>query len=141
MSETTELGEATRLLLDRMQTHPEEFDGINLKDAYDSGFTSYLGSGRNWRAVIARYWSVLEEVEQNAITEALRTANRYCMTRMVISTVLHEHKHEEPTRVESNRIAVSPGQGMLVGNGMQQVPKRNVINTTSTDAWLADGRK
>ena len=70
MSDTEEIGDGAKLLLARIETHPEDFVGV-----YGANVQHRLHSNR-WEAVIYRYWHALNTAEQAAITAALTEANR-----------------------------------------------------------------
>jgi hypothetical protein len=82
-----ELHESVQLLLSRMESHPEEFDGIGPEDGGERMYTSL------WGSVISRYWKLLTQEEQAAVTLGLRTANRKNFHSAVMKTILGDKGH------------------------------------------------
>jgi hypothetical protein len=87
MSQDNELHESVQLLLSRMESHPEEFDGIGPEDGGERMYTSL------WGSVISRYWKLLTQEEQAAVTLGLRTANRKNFHSAVMQTILGDKGH------------------------------------------------
>ena len=66
----SEYHDVVKLLLARMESHPEEFTNINMTREQDRLYTS------RWGALITQFWHVLTREEQAALDNALVTANR-----------------------------------------------------------------
>jgi hypothetical protein len=66
----SEYHDAVKLLLARMESHPEEFTNINMTREQDRLYTS------RWGALITQFWHVLTSEEQAALNNALIMANR-----------------------------------------------------------------
>jgi hypothetical protein len=62
--------DAVKLLLARMESHPEEFAGITMTREQDRLYTS------RWGTLVTQFWHVLTSEEQAALNNALVTANR-----------------------------------------------------------------
>lgn len=90
---SNEFNEGVQILLERMKTHPNEFDGL-LKGADD--FNNRIFTSR-WGAVVAKYWPVLTDEEKQAIEAGLHEANRLNLTAAVMDTLINKdtHKHGE----------------------------------------------
>lgn len=81
--ENKEVHEGVKLLLARMESHPEEFNGVGVKDMlHDTAYNS------RWTGVLHRYWGVLTEYEQAMINVSLREANRKNFHSAVMKTIL-----------------------------------------------------
>lgn len=104
MSENTELHEGVKLLTARMESHPEEFNGVGTNDMV---YESMYGSAR-WTRVIHEYWKVLTEYEKAVITTSLREANRKNFHSAVMKTILAPD--EELIKRQS--------MGMKIGQGV-----------------------
>lgn len=66
----SEYHDAVKLLLARMESHPEEFVSINMLKEQDRLYTS------RWGSVMSQFWHTLTTEEQDALNNALTTANR-----------------------------------------------------------------
>jgi hypothetical protein len=82
MSQDNELHEGVKLITARMESHPEEFDGLSMDVQNDRIYSS------RWGSVIREYWSVLSAYEQATITTSLREANRKNFHSAVMKTIL-----------------------------------------------------
>ena len=78
-----ELHDGIKLILKRMETHPEEFDGVVEGDKH-----SQFNLHTKWGNIIARYWEVLTPAETAALSKALTEANRHCMHVAVMKAIL-----------------------------------------------------
>ena len=74
--------DAVKLLLARMESHPEEFAGINMTKEAGRLHTS------RWNAVLWQFWHTLTTEEQDALNNALSTANRNNFHRAVMQELL-----------------------------------------------------
>ena len=83
-----EMHDGVNMILARMKTHPEEFNGVGSR-MHDHTIGGY--STNKWGAVIDQFWSVLTEYEQSAIIVGLREANRDCFLAAVMKAVLVEN--------------------------------------------------
>lgn len=66
----SEYHDVVKLLLARIESHPEEFTGIDMTREQDRLYTS------RWGGLITRFWHTLTSEEQAALNNALVTANR-----------------------------------------------------------------
>jgi len=82
MSQDNELHEGVKLLLARMESHPEEFAGINLTRDQDRLYTS------RWGSVMSQFWHTLTTEEQDALNAGLLSANRDNFHRSVMQELL-----------------------------------------------------
>ena len=74
--------DAVKLLLARMESHPEEFAGINMTKEAGRLHTS------RWNTVLWQFWHTLTTEEQDALNNALSTANRNHFHRAVMQELL-----------------------------------------------------
>lgn len=112
MSENTELHEGVKLLIARMESHPEEFTGIGVKDMlHDSMYNN------RWTRVLSVYWEVLTEYEKATITTTLREANRKNFHSAVMKTILapDEETLRQRAMAEQARMRIQPQQLELPG--------------------------
>ena len=82
MSQDNELHEGVKLVVARMESHPEEFDGLAVDMQNDRLYSS------RWGSVIRNYWGVLSVYEQATVTTSLREANRKNFHSAVMKTIL-----------------------------------------------------
>jgi hypothetical protein len=68
------MNDGVKMLLERMQTHPEEF----------------VGKRPRWNYILEQYQSVLAEDEAKAINDGLKELRRYELTRAVMKELLNE---------------------------------------------------
>lgn len=78
----SEYHDAVKLLLARMESHPEEFVSINMLKEQDRLYTS------RWGSVMSQFWHTLTTEEQDAINAGLLTANRDNFHRAVMQELL-----------------------------------------------------
>lgn len=94
------MNEGVKILVERIETHPEEFDGLAL--SMDSGIGERLYTSK-WGGVFARYWMVLTKEEQELIKAKMTEANRHNFTTAVIQTIMVKDKLvDAPTAVEGS---------------------------------------
>ena len=85
-----ELHDGVKLLLKRMESHPEEFVGVSGMDEHP-----YTISPSRWTSVIHQYWRYFTEHEQEAIKAGIRNANRSNFHAAVMETILVEPRRKE----------------------------------------------
>ena len=68
------MNDGVKMLLERMQTHPEEF----------------VGKRPRWSYILEEYDNVLAEDEAKAIKDELKALRRYELTRAVMKELLNE---------------------------------------------------
>ena len=78
----SEYHDAVKLLLARMESHPEEFAGINLTRDQDRLYSS------RWGSVMSQFWHTLTTEEQDALNAGLLAANRDNFHRSVMQELL-----------------------------------------------------
>lgn len=78
----SEYHDAVKLLLARMESHPEEFVSINMLKEQDRLYTS------RWGSVMSQFWHTLTTEEQTALNSALLAANRDNFHRAVMQELL-----------------------------------------------------
>jgi len=76
------MNEGVQIILERMKTHPDEFDGVGA--IHNSQYT--LG-GSKWGTVISRYWEFITEEEHAALKAGITEANRQNLTSAVLRTL------------------------------------------------------
>lgn len=96
LEKDAEICEGVRLLLSRVESHPEEFDGLGVDFAEKHG----LHQGR-WGVVISRYWQVLTEYERAIILTSIREANRNNMAATVLKTIFEGREKREQMEVSA----------------------------------------
>lgn len=126
LEKDAEICEGVRLLLSRVESHPEEFDGLGVDFAEKHG----LYQGR-WGVVISRYWQVLTEYERAIILTSIREANRNNMAATVLKTIFEEREKREQSEAQvklagqriayptpasvSSQYAISPATANMLG--------------------------
>lgn len=78
----SEYHDAVKLLLARMESHPEEFVSINMTKEQDRLYTS------RWGSVMSQFWHTLTTEERDALNAGLLTANRDNFHRAVMQELL-----------------------------------------------------
>lgn len=91
-----EMCEGVRLLLSRVESHPEEFDGLGIDFAERHGIHQ-----SRWGFVISRYWQVLTDYEKAIILTSIREANRNNMATTVLQTIFDERQKQEYAEKEA----------------------------------------
>jgi len=70
--DTSEIHPGVAMLLARMESHPEEFAGLDMR----SNDTHTTAGYTKWARTLRTYWGVLTVEEQNLIHDALHITNR-----------------------------------------------------------------
>ncbi len=96
LEKDVEMHDGVKLLLKRMESHPEEFAGLT-----EPGSAHHTLATSRWHGVIARYWMVLTEKEQAAIFVALREANRENFHHAVMRTIMEDKPKQEGNEYEA----------------------------------------
>lgn len=110
MSQDNELHESVKLITARMESHPEEFDGLAMDMQNDRLYSS------RWGSVIRNYWSVLNPYEQATITTSLREANRKNFHSAVMKTILAPNDEQlNPRTLTGQKTYVAYEQRELPG--------------------------
>lgn len=120
--------EGVKIMLERMKTNPEEFDGL-MKGSGE--FSERLYTSR-WGGIMARYWTVMTDAEKQAVEAGLYEANRHNFTAAVMDTLFNKGTHEHGEFVYE----VSQGklghavQGSIAGSGLGGALNSGVYNPT-----------
>jgi len=122
MSQDNELHESVKLITARMESHPEEFDGLAMDMQNDRMYSS------RWGSVIRNYWSVLSAYEQATITTSLREANRKNFHSAVMKTILVPDEEQLGQRALVGKEVYKPYHqmeltGMVTANEYANVAK------------------
>lgn len=120
--------EGVKIMLERMKTNPEEFDGL----ISDSGqFSERLYTSR-WGGIMARYWTVMTDAEKQAVEAGLYEANRHNFTAAVMDTLFNKgnHKHGEFAYEVSQGKLGNAVQNSIVGSGLGGALNSGVYNPT-----------
>lgn len=99
------MNHGVEILLDRMGTHPEEFDGVTIG-------SEYALSNSRWSSVIGRYWAYLTDEEKAAINDKMVEVNREMLTAAVMNGLMNGGA-EEANRLGS-KIVGSQWQNQLM---------------------------
>lgn len=120
--------EGVKIMLERMKTNPEEFDGL-LSDSGQFGERLYTS---RWGGVVSRYWAVMTDEEKLAVAAGLREANRQNLTATVMDTLFNKgnHKHGEFAYEVSQGKLGNAVQGSIVGSGLGGALNSGVYNPT-----------
>ena len=106
----SEYHDAVKLLLARMESHPEEFAGINMTRDQDRLYSS------RWGSVMSQFWHTLTTEEQDALNAGLLAANRDNFHRSVMQELLDPKidrigKQMEQMELFPAQTAYPPGGG------------------------------
>lgn len=82
--EKEEFCEGAKLLLSRIESHPEEFAGVRISPEHMNVL------GNHWQSVVNVYWGYLSTAEQEAIAEALVRANREQLAPAVMRVIFNK---------------------------------------------------
>lgn len=104
MNETNEPHGGVAILLARMESHPEEFAGLNMRRT--GGLFEHYNRNEKWSMVLTTYWDALTAEEQTLINDALYIANR----KNFYSSVVGE--------------LVNPNQAYLIEEEVTSYPKQ-----------------
>ena len=106
------MNEGVQILLERMKTHPEEFDGVS------TATSQYTLGGSKWGAVISRYWEFLTEEELTALKAAVAEANRQNLTSVVLRTLTNPPIVEYDYLRESQMAQMSTAKSLIATQGV-----------------------
>ena len=133
----TEMHPVVKLLLARMESHPEEFDVESRPNEFDADLPTLFRSGR-WDGVLARINPHLNSVEEAAFKEKIRDMALTAAHEAAMDELLNgPARREEAERALNEKIQAAAQQQLAARQPQYAGPHRQLAAQLQPSPWAS----